>query len=204
LKAIAASLLMEQVLAPRFNFTPKNAGPQEGYNYGEGGYREGQANVGFNEATGQVHVEIRGLVTPESPEASRICREDINEVIAAFVQDRPAAEMGLFAEDAAPAELTQIKMGAIVRDRYPDLSESDQEAVRQHAVAALNLTQQARAAALRPGNDDDKEKANTAFVDSVRRYVMDVRDLDIDLIDSKNPFQAAYSILAKSMNEQSL
>ena len=35
LKAIAASLLMEQVLAPRFNFTPKNAGPQEGYDYGE-------------------------------------------------------------------------------------------------------------------------------------------------------------------------
>src|SRR5690606_8697142 len=37
LKAIAASLLMEQVLAPRFNFTPKNpqVGPQEGFDYGE-------------------------------------------------------------------------------------------------------------------------------------------------------------------------
>src|SRR5699024_6365238 len=29
LKAIAASLLMEQVLAPRFEFTPKDTGPQE-------------------------------------------------------------------------------------------------------------------------------------------------------------------------------
>jgi hypothetical protein len=40
LKAIAASLLMEQVLAPRFNFTPKNNGPIEGFDYGEGGYQE--------------------------------------------------------------------------------------------------------------------------------------------------------------------
>ena len=61
LKAIAASLLMEQVLAPRFNFTPKNAGPQEGFDYGEGGYDPDGTNVGFNETTGQVHVEIKGL-----------------------------------------------------------------------------------------------------------------------------------------------
>jgi hypothetical protein len=39
LKAIAASLLMEQVLAPRFNFVPRkpNNGPVEGFDYGEGG-----------------------------------------------------------------------------------------------------------------------------------------------------------------------
>jgi hypothetical protein len=33
---------------------------------------------------------------------------------------------------------------------------------------------------------------------------MDVRELDIDLIDRINPFSEAYSILAKSMTEQSL
>lgn len=33
---------------------------------------------------------------------------------------------------------------------------------------------------------------------------MDVRDLDIDLIDSINPFGEAYSILAKTMSEESL
>ena len=40
LKAIAASLLMEQVLAPRLNFTPKNqdSGPLPDFDYGEGGY----------------------------------------------------------------------------------------------------------------------------------------------------------------------
>jgi len=33
---------------------------------------------------------------------------------------------------------------------------------------------------------------------------MDVRELDIDLIDRINPFGAAYAILAKSMSEDSL
>src|SRR5690606_38644073 len=94
LKAIAASLLMEQVLAPRFEFTPKDTGPKEGFDYGEGGYQEGKRNVGVNEETGQFHFEIKGLVTPESPEATRICREDLNEVITAFVQDKTALERG--------------------------------------------------------------------------------------------------------------
>jgi hypothetical protein len=60
LKAIAASLLMEQVLAPRFNFTPKTttSGPQEGFDYGEGGYDPNKCNVGFNEESGQFQIEM--------------------------------------------------------------------------------------------------------------------------------------------------
>ncbi len=50
LKAIAASLLMEQVLAPRFEFKPKNpdSGPTPGFNYGEGGYDPSRCNIGIN------------------------------------------------------------------------------------------------------------------------------------------------------------
>ena len=67
LKAIAASLLMEQVLAPRFNFTPKCSGAKEGFDYGEAGYRDDKANIGFNEKTGEYHIEIKGLAMPQSP-----------------------------------------------------------------------------------------------------------------------------------------
>lgn len=38
-------------------------------------------------------------------------------------------------------------------------------------------------------------KASTSFVDGVRKF-MNVRELDIDLIDHINPFDAAYAILA--------
>ena len=204
LKAIAASLLMEQVLAPRFEFKPKNLNnlPSPGFDYGEGGYDPQKCNVGFNEESGQFEIEIRGLVTPKSEEAQRICQQDLNEVIAAFVQDKPAIERGLFDSEMVPQELTQLRMGKIVKERYPELDEEDQEAVRQHAVAALNLTQKAKEVAL--GIGVDEKVANTAFIDGVRKFAMDVRELDIDLIDQINPFSEAYAILAKTMNEESL
>lgn len=204
LKAIAASLLMEQVLAPRFNFTPKNkdSGPVEGFDYGEGGYDPNAANVGFNKETGQFQIEIKGLTEPKSEEAKRICKEDLNEVIAAFVQDKPALEKGLFDEEMVPEELTQVRMGKIVKDRYPELSDVDQEAIRQHAVTALNLTQKAKEIV----NSDEELEAggNTALIDGVRKFAMDVRELDIDLIDRINPFSEAYAILSVSMTEESL
>ena len=205
LKAIAASLLMEQVLAPRFEFTPKNVGAKDGFDYGTAGYVENGTNVGVNQETGHYHVEVKGLVTPESPEAARICREDLNEVITSFIQDKSALERGLFdRENTLPEELTLSRLGKIVRDRYPDLSDTDQEAIRQHAVAALNLTQQAKQ--LSDGNNEAGGglKANTALIDGIRRIAMDVRDLDIDLIDRINPFDAAYAVLSKAMDEKTL
>jgi superfamily II DNA or RNA helicase len=206
LKAIAASLLMEQVLAPRFEFKPKHqeSGPTPGFDYGEGGYDRNKCNVGFNEQTGRFQIEIKGLAEPQSKEAARICQEDLNEVIAAFVQDKTALERGLFDEELVPEELTQVRMGKIVKDKYPELDEEDHEAVRQHAIAALNLTQQAKQVALGGGGDDAEQAANTALIDGVRRFAMDVRELDIDLIDRINPFSEAYAILAKTMSEDSL
>ena len=85
---------------------------------------------------------------PKSEEAQRICQRDLNEVIAAFVQDKTAIERGLFDKELVAEELTQVRMGKIIKDKYPELDEEDQEAVRQHAVAALNLTQKAKEVAL--------------------------------------------------------
>ena len=200
LKAIAASLLMEQVLAPRFEFKPKNpaSGPTPGFDYGEGGYDPDKCNVGFNEQTGQFQIEINGLTEPKSKEAARICQEDLNEVIAAFVQDKTAIERGLFDEELVPEELTQVRLGKIIKDRYPELSDEDQEAVRQHAIAALTLTQQAKKEA------DGEPSSNTALIDGVRKFALSVTELDIDLIDRINPFGEAYAILAKTMSEESL
>lgn len=203
LKAIAASLLMEQVLAPRFEFRPKT--PQNtaepGFDYGEGGYDPSRCNVGFNEERGKFQIEIKGLSEPKSPEANRICSEDLNDLITAFVQDKPSIERGLFDEELVPEELTQLRMGKIVRDRYPELDESEQEAVRQHAIVALTLTQQAKKALV---GDGTETRENTALIDGVRKFALSVRELDIDLIDSINPFGEAYSILSKAMDEQRL
>jgi hypothetical protein len=216
LKAISASLLMEQVLAPRYEFTPRNAGPQEGFDYGPDGYVDSGKNLGVNKETGEIHIEINGLAKPKSKEGKRICKEDLNEVIAAFIQDKPALERGtLDKENTIPEELTIERLGKIVRERYPELSEADQEAVRQHAIAVINITQQAKLALDTPdqlqppiptpdGDDGGTPaKGNTDLIEGVRKFI-NVRDLDIDLIDRINPFEAAYAVLAKTMDEKSL
>jgi len=203
LKAISASLLMEQVLAPRYEFTPKNSGPKEGFEYGEGGYKDGGHNIGVNKETGQIHIEINGLATPKSSEATRICKEDLNEVVTSFLQEKTVLERGLFdKENTLPEELTQLHMGKIVRERYPELSEADQEAIRQHAIAAMNITQQAKLA-LAQADAEGTTQGSTALLDGVKKFI-NVRDLDIDLIDRINPFDAAYAVLAKAMDEKSL
>jgi hypothetical protein len=95
--------------------------------------------------------------------------------------------------------MTQQRMGKIIREKYPDLSDQDQEAIRQRAIAALNLIQVAgKNLAVGSGS------SNTALIDGIRRYVTDVRELNVDLIDSINPFGEAYNILAKTMNEERL
>jgi hypothetical protein len=203
LKAIAASLLMEQVLAPRFEFRPKhpNNGPTPGLNYGDSGYDPGKCNVGVNPATGLVQLEIKGLAEPKSPESERICREDLVELVTAFVQDKQAIERGMFDKEIAPEELTHVRMGKIVKEKFPSLGEEDQEAVRQHAIAALTLVQQAKKALTEAA---EEHAENTSLVDGVRKFALSVRELDIDLIDRINPFGEAYAILAKSMSEERL
>ncbi|HCT46295.1 MAG TPA: DEAD/DEAH box helicase, partial [Phycisphaerales bacterium] len=202
LKAIAASLLMEQVLAPKFEFRPKNpaTGAQEGFDYGEGGYEAGKCNVGINEETGTCQIEIKGLAEPKSDEAKRICQEDINEVVTSFVQQKEAVEQGIFNEELIPEELTVSKMGKIVQEMYPGLEDEDVEAIRQRAVAAMNFVQQGKKSI----SDSESESKNTALIDGIRKFALSVKELDIDLIDRVNPFSEAYAILSKTMDPKRL
>lgn len=211
LKAIAASLLMEQVLAPRFEFKPKRPDdrPTPGFDYGEGGYNPNKCNAGINPEKGLIQMEIKGLAAPKSPEADRICREDLTELVAAFVQDKPTIERGLFDEELVPEELTQVRMGKIIKEKFPNLVEEDREAIRQHAIAALTLVQQAKKTTNEGGgtyttNPGGEAAKNTALIDGVRQFALSVTELEMDLIDRINPFGEAYAILAKSMSEERL
>lgn len=201
LKAVAASLLMEQVLTPKYDFRPK------------------AVDVGAGEPEppaepGRPVVEIKGLKPLGSKEAERIAREDIEDLIARVVQDKDLMIEGIFDPEAVPQDLTQVRIGAIVQETRPDLSEEDAEAIRQRVVATIFMTQhggetpspaEANPAAPDPPPPASERSAdpsaNTAFVDGTKRYDLDVRELDIDLIDAINPFGAAYAILAKTMDE---
>ena len=209
LKAIAASLLMEQVLIPNFKFTPKRpvdqAAPKDGFDYGEGGFDKNGTNIGVREGDqAAFHIEIAGLKEPTTDEGKRVCEEDIKELVAAVLQDKPTVEQGLFNLDAIPEETTVVRTMNIVRQRYPNLPDEDQEAARQRVVAAMNMIEMAKKGTIALGSDTDDLKANTQLLEGIRKFAMDVRTLDVDLIDSINPFQSAFSILSKTMDEKTL
>lgn len=208
LKAIAASLLMEQVLIPNFKFTPKRpieqAEPQDGFDYGENNYDPEGKNIGVSEDQAEFHIEIEGLKEPTTEEGKRVCEEDIKELVATVLQDKPTLEQGLFNTEAIPEETTILRTMNIVRKRYPNLPEEDQEAARQRVVAAMSLIEAAKQGAEKLEEEGIETKPNTQLLDGIRRYVTDVRDLDVDWIDSINPFQSAYSILSKNMDASSL
>ena len=159
-------------------------------------------NVGFNEADRQFHIEIKGLAEPKSPEATRICREDLNEVIAAFVQDKTdhrarPVRRGDRARGADAGSHGQDRAG-----QYPDL-----ERRRSRGRSPARHRRDEPDAASQAAVDEARRRVarrqgNTALIDGVRKFAMDVRELDIDLIDRINPFGEAYAILAKSMNEE--
>jgi superfamily II DNA or RNA helicase len=214
LKAIAACLLMEQVLIPRFDFTPKPAlaavvNSDNDHHDHDDDHPITPPTLDCQEqnSTGQYEIQIKGLLTPKTEAAARIGREELTEIITAFVQDKPTISHGLFNEDLIPQELTQVRMGKIIQSKYPYLDEHDQEAVRQRAVAALNLPQLALLPATAPPlnkTDQPTPRLNTDLLHGVRKFATDVRDLDIDLIDRINPFSAAYAVLAKTINEDKL
>jgi hypothetical protein len=100
-------------------------------------------------------------------------------------------------------------MSRIIEKKHPILDEHDHEAVRQQAVAATIFAQQASFRGGQnntegSGSSDDYAAPNTAFIDGVRQFVTDVRDLDVDFIDSRNPFGNAYSLISESLNKESL
>ena len=80
----------------------------------------------------------------------------------------------------------------IIRERYPDLDESEVEELRQHVVVDSVIK-----------NGEVKEVGDKRFVLMAEKFV-NIDDINIDLIDSVNPFQRAFEILSKSVTKQVL
>lgn len=99
-KAIAASLLMEDILAPRFGFLPS---PQE-----------------KSVATKEGHLAIRGYRTPSSQRVVDILENEISEVKARVFQDSRIQEAAL---GALPAKVIhEVLIPKVIREIYPGLS----------------------------------------------------------------------------------
>lgn len=173
LKAITASLLMEQVLAPNFKFKLK-----------EDDNEEDEKNDDENT------IRIKGFKLPTSQRAKDIIESDLNDLKARILQDDQMLKA--MPGNVEPEVINTVLIPKIIREIYPDLSDEDVEAVRQHVVIDSVIK-----------NSVIEEQGGKKFVRMANSFV-NIDDIHIDLIDQVNPFQKAFEILSKSVTTQVL
>ena len=110
LKAITASLLMEQVLAPHVNFKTKIKG------------------LISDPGT----IQIGGYKEPSTKKVKQILESDLNDLKATILQD--AQMMKAIPGNVDPEVINQVIIPKIIQTKYPDLSKEELEQVRQHFV----------------------------------------------------------------------
>jgi superfamily II DNA or RNA helicase len=171
LKAITASLLMEQVLAPNFKFKLKKDEDEE-------------------DEEDDKTIKIRGFKLPTSQRAKDIIDTDLNDLKAKILQDPQMLKA--MPGNVEPEVINTVLIPKIIREIYPDLSEDDVEAVRQHVVVDSVIK-----------NSTIEEQGDKKFIRMAGSFV-NIDDIHIDLIDRINPFQKAFEILSKSVTTQVL
>ncbi len=188
LKAISGAMLMEQVLAPNFKF-----------------YRREDGDIRAPVETtndGTVHIGIKGLLEPPTARARAIVENDMNELVAKACQ---AMDRRVVADDVAPEVATQMVLTDIIETTYENLSDDETESVRQDLAARMNLIGMAKRASqegafAEVGEAYDAEPSeNLSLINMVKRFV-NVRELDIDLIDSVNPFKEGFDVASRAFD----
>mgnify|MGYP001025502831 FL=1 len=112
LKAITASLLMEQVLAPNWTFKTK------------------RSDDDINDEPGTL--KVRGLKEPSTQKVKDILASDLNDLKAALFQDKDMLK-GM-PGNIDPEVINKVLIPKVIKIKYPGLSEDEIEEVRQHVV----------------------------------------------------------------------
>lgn len=112
LKAITASLLMEQVLAPNFKFKPRFDGDNEPPQKGE--------------------LKIRGFKKLSSKRVEDILESDLNDLKAVILQDEQMIKA--IPGNVDSEVINRVLIPKIIKVKYPDLNDNEIEEIRQHVV----------------------------------------------------------------------
>lgn len=113
LKAITASLLMEQVLAPNFTFKPRTS-PNQKNKAGE--------------------VFVKGLKQPPNEKVKLILETELEDLTAAVLQDTQY-QRSVAADH--PPEYRKHLQSKIIREKLPELSDEEVEVTRQYLASNL-------------------------------------------------------------------
>ena len=175
LKAITASLLMEQVLAPEIHLKRRQHRNEK--------------------PTGDADILIKGLKEPSSKRVQSIIENDLPDIKAAILQD-DSVKQGIAANVDAEVMNKEL-VPKVVMTRYPDLSSDEVEEVSQYAVADTVLRH------AKVETTQDSKGNSDQFLRMADKFI-NVDDLDINLIESINPFQRAYDVMSQNIDSNTL
>lgn len=177
LKAISASLLMEEVVAPRFNFTPKT---------NEDG-----------SATDVPNINISGFRPITSPAVKDIINNDLVDLKARIYQD-PTVQSAMVGA-VPPETLTKHLIPKVIEETYSDLTSDEIKQLSDYVVVDTFLNAVRGTGTPTTSNPDEEDKINDKIIKFASKLI-NVADLNMDLIYSINPFNQAYEILSKQLD----
>ncbi len=175
LKAITASLLMEQVMAPKWNFKVSV---------------DDEDDTTIDKSR---QVVVEGLKPFKTPEGKQIWEENLDDLKAIVLQDE---RVKVSIESESPEYIHNILLPKIVEERYPQLPEEDREAISQR----LSLDFVLRSVDPTPVTEDDDEITEGSRLVKIANTFINLDNLDINLIKTVNPFQRAYEIMSNEID----
>ncbi len=170
LKAIACSLLMEQVLAPNFKFkTKKDRDEFDGTPHESDIVYTGEESI----------VSIKGFREPSTARTRQIIESDLADLSATILQDDSVLRAAMNPEEYAPEVVNQVFIPKVIERQYPDLTPDEVEEVRQAVVA--NGVFKSPSVDLNP--EMAEHQGDNKFVRMAEKLI-NISEIDIDLIDS--------------------
>jgi hypothetical protein len=117
------------------------------------------------------------------------------------MQDPAILRASISPDEFSPEVINQVLIPRVIEREYPDLTSEQIEEVRQHVVASSAFRGNAIEIVppdQNPPDADGNPQPDVRFIRMAGSFI-NIDDLDVDLIDSINPFQRAYEILSKSV-----
>ena len=189
LKAITASLLMEQVMAPSWKFKSE---------------KDEDEDKGDLTRT----IVVEGLKPLSSVKTKTIVESQLDDLKADVLQNDMIVKA--LSGSTTAETITQHIIPKIIRERYPDLTDEEVEEVRQRLLLDTIVkgndivNEKGEPISSIPSGDDDEEKSEGNRLIKIANRFINIDQLSINLIDTINPFQRAYEVISKSVDAKTL
>ena len=219
LKAISVSLLMEQVMAPVFKFRT-----HKGADDFDGSAAKGKSGPVTN--AGEIEV-VGGPTVDEA--AARTIEADFNDLFADVQSDPRTLTVMINPDDHHADVIRDLVVTDVIAKRYPHATPEQQDDMKTLFDMRTGLAREVTenpgvvqtggfaeiqagfdlggggGSAQAQGNADPTNPmtGGDMFVANTRKFV-DVRDLQVDLLDRRREFDDAYELLSKALTDDVL